>query len=284
MGLKSLLLLLCFGLLHHLTQAINLGIAKGKHVCAPLMGACSSPQAVSERQRGRPCGHTLAAESYTRWRADPGTDPTPEHYRHWSAAHHFTQNEATLKDALPGMARQAYEEMVADARSQGIKPADVPSVMAALLVGTDIYFSSSLKGGNFLLQPYKGKKYVHDAVAEEVKLAIVRCQQAYNGQHNYGLACAEPLALQQFLSNNPTATITGKGKISSYGKLDRDGAEIGIIDPCAILRGEWGCSIFMKELDIEIVGNQKPQPQVPDLPTINPANALPHCFWDPPNS
>jgi len=99
-----------------------------------------------------------------------------------------------------------------------------------------------------------------------------------------GLSCAEPLAVQQFLVNNPTLDITGKGKISSYGKLDRDGTQVGIIDPCGIMRGQWGCTLFMRALGIEVVGSQNPQPNVPNLPTIDPANALPHCFWDPPRS
>jgi len=170
MELKSLFLLLCFGLVQHLTAAVNLGIARGKNTCVPANRACLS--------RGVLCiGGMLTAD---------GIDPTPNRYRHWSAAHHFTQDEATLKAALPGMARQAYEEMIADAQNQGIEPADRPSVMAALLVGTDIYFSSSVKGGPFLLEPWGGGQIVQSGVAEEVALAVVRCQTVYNGEHNYG--------------------------------------------------------------------------------------------------
>lgn len=65
MGLQLLLLLLCFGLVQHLTLAIDLGIARGKHACAPLLGEYGL-SAESERQSGRPCSHKLAAQCYTR--------------------------------------------------------------------------------------------------------------------------------------------------------------------------------------------------------------------------
>jgi len=152
--------------------------------------------------------------------------------------------------------------------------------MAALAVGTDVYFSSSLRGGPFLLTP-GAVKYVEEGVAEEVATAIVRCQESWNEDHRYGLACAEPLAIQQFLINNQQIPITGQAKVSTYGVLNPNNRnQVGIIDPCGVDRfGKWGCQVFIEKLRIERIGNQ---PQVPNLPTIQPAQALPHCFWTSP--
>lgn len=216
-----------------------------------------------------------------RWQSpNRGTDVTDQGYFHWSAAHAFTQDEGTVHDALPSLARQAYEEMIEDAENQGIDSRRVPSTMAALAVGTDVYFSSSLRGGPFLLTPGTPNG-VDTGAAEEVATAIVRCQQSYNSEHRYGLACAEPLAIQQFLVNNQQITIAGQGKVSTYGNLNKDDPEdVGILNPCNVDRaGKWGCQVFIDKLRITRVGNQGDHP---DLPSIQPAKDLPHCFWSNP--
>jgi hypothetical protein len=216
-----------------------------------------------------------------RWQSlTDSTDDTAKRYFHWSAAHSFTQDEATIHDALPSLARQAYEEMIADAQKQGIKPGRVPAAMAALAVGSDVYFSSSLRGGMFLLSPGTPDtpNGVKPEVAEELAAAIVRCQYTYTGEHNFGTNCAEPLAIHQWLVNNQQITVTGQGKISTYGRLAGKGGQMGIRDPCVIGDGDgkWGCHIFLDKLQIGRVGKEG---DFPDLPSIEPAQALPHCLW-----
>lgn len=175
--------------------------------------------------------------------------------------------------------------MMADVKKNNVESDKVPATMAALAVGKDVYFSSSIKGGPFLLTPSrKEPRKVHEATAAEVKRAIIHCQQAYNKEHRFGMACAEPLAVQQYISNNKDTSIEGKAKVSTYGvlKKDKNGQIVneGILDPCSVDNsGQWGCQVFVDKLQITKVGKQNDHP---DLPTFDPKTPIPHCFWDSP--
>ncbi len=185
--------------------------------------------------------------------------------------------------------------MLEDAKDRGI--AQIPSTMAAFAVGSDVYFSSGLIGASFLINPGQVENFVQEGVAEEVALAIIRCQQTYSGDHHYNMRCAEPLAIQQYLVNNQGTSIIGKGKISTYGVLNVDNKSlVGILDPCNVsetrqvprmLRlltqsiqrglGNWGCEVFLNKLQIPKVGNNKDQPGPSSVHTTQPP--LKHCFW-----
>jgi len=167
--------------------------------------------------------------------------------------------------------------MVADAQKRRIGRKRIPAAMAAFAVGSDVYFSSSMRGGMFLMNPGTPNG-VKTAVAEEVAAAIVRCQHTYTEEQRFGMSCAEPFAIHQWLVNNQQIPIVGQGKISTYGRIARkDGPPLGIKDPCSITSdGLWGCQIFLDKLQIAKVGKEEDQP---DLPSIEPAQALPHCLW-----
>jgi hypothetical protein len=169
--------------------------------------------------------------------------------------------------------------MADDAADQGIREQDIPSTMSALAIGSSVYFSSSLRGGPFLLNPATGQ--AEEGVAEEVSLAIFRCQQTSQKTHRFDLSCGEPLAIQQYLVNNKDASVIGKGKVSTYGVLDKeDRSNVGILNPCSVdATGKWGCQVFIDKLQVTRVGEQRDQP---GLPSIEPANELPHCFWSVP--
>lgn len=132
--------------------------------------------------------------------------------------------------------------MRADIAQNGPEEApNQPATMAAMLVGNDVYFSSSLRGRPFLVFPHgTGDGYVQNGVPGEAELAIFRCQQSYseNG-HVYDMKCAEPLTIYQYLVTNPDASIVGRAVISTYGvqnmnKPRDDPTNLAIIDPCAV--------------------------------------------------
>ena len=274
MEFKALLLFLVVSLLS--SHALGtLGIAKGNHG-VPL----------------RILAMTFAYQP---------TDETAAGYFHWSAAVRFSDDEATVIGQLPSLARQGYEEMLADVERLGIAARNVPAVMAALAVTTDnivdVYFSSSLKSRNsFLINPtLDGNDYIQEGVAQEVGTAIFRCQQTYKTEHRFNMQCAEPLAIQQYLVNNKGTSIVGKGKVSTYGLLASDPTNLGIKNPCPVSRlhnnrhitaanasivqiedGQWGCEIFLEKIQVAKVGQAGTNPE---LPSIQPVKSLPHCFW-----
>lgn len=108
------------------------------------------------------------------------------------------------------------------------------------------------------------------AVADEVAAAIVRCQNTYTEEQRFGMSCAEPFAIHQWLVNNQQIPIVGQGNISTYGRITReDGPPLGIKDPRSITNdGLCGCQIFLGKLQIAKVGKEEDQP---DLPSIEPA-------------
>ena len=110
------------------------------------------------------------------------------------------------------------------------------------------------------------------------------------------MQCGEPLAIQQYLVNNPDKSIIGKGKVSTYGVQAGDPTNVAIKDPCAVSKihqpkygaaanaflmqeehGKWGCQIFLDKLSVDKVGKQG---DTPDLPYIQPVMETPHCFLD----
>jgi hypothetical protein len=169
--------------------------------------------------------------------------------------------------------------MIDDTLDQGTRERDIPATMSALAIGSNVYFSSSLRGGMFLLNPKTGE--AEPGVAEEVSLAIFRCQQTAQKTHRFELSCGEPLAIQQYLVNNKDASVIGRGRVSTYGQLDKnDLSNVGILNPCSVdSKGKWGCQVFIDKLQVTRVGEQRDQP---GLPSIEPANELPHCFWSVP--
>lgn len=80
----------------------------------------------------------------------------------WSSVATFeNDNGEIFSDAeLYGLAKQAYEEMEADWKVQETPDSLRPAVMSAMGIGTEIYFSSSIKGGAFVYQKSNRKAEV----------------------------------------------------------------------------------------------------------------------------
>ena len=127
--------------------------------------------------------------------------------------------------------------MVEDFAHVGIPEVYQPATMSALLVDQQVYFSSSLRGAPYLVNPKDVKNYIQEGVANEVHLAIIRSQHQYNSEHRYDMKCGEPLACQQFLIENEGAEIIGKASVATYGVVDRDDkSQTAIMNPCSVSR------------------------------------------------
>lgn len=69
---------------------------------------------------------------------------------HWSSAAKFDEDKSQILTQLPSLAAAAYNEMLESARDDGVRHS---TVMAAFAVGQWVYFSSSLRGDAFLVNP-----------------------------------------------------------------------------------------------------------------------------------
>lgn len=146
----------------------------------------------------------------------------------------FNHDEDAIDQQLTALAKKAYQEMMDDINKKKINSEDIPSTMAALRVGKKVYFSSSLRGQNFLVLPKQVDNYVQPGVSAQVRLAIERCQEAYGGNtHRFEMHCAEPLAIQAFLVNNIGVAMKNQATISTYGAVNKQG-KAGVMGPCYV--------------------------------------------------
>ncbi|KAK6432224.1 hypothetical protein LTR95_011604 [Oleoguttula sp. CCFEE 5521] len=208
-------------------------------------------------------------------------DVTGNRYYHWSSAKHFDATFETVSSQLPALAKQAHEEMTADMDRLAIKGGSRPAAMAALAVGSDVYFSSSLKGPHFILQWKKDVEPspINPKVALELYEGIQHCQHAYESKdHGYTAKCAELLAIQAYLVNNKgAAPLEGRAAVSTYG-LRRD-APIGVKAPCALnTKGQWGCEIPLNHLGIVAIGKEGDDPDKESSVQAQ-GPRLPNCYW-----
>ena len=80
----------------------------------------------------------------------------------WSSVATFEKDNTEIfsNAELYGLAKQAYEDMEADWERQNTPGWLRPAVMSAMGIGTEIYFSSSIKGKNFVYQESNRHKEV----------------------------------------------------------------------------------------------------------------------------
>jgi len=88
----------------------------------------------------------------------------------WSSVATFSQDNTQISNDAEfyGVAMQAYNEMAAAWAAQNIPVQNQPSVMSALGIGNEIYFSSSIKCGDFVYE------YTDQTAA--VTAALTKCQ------------------------------------------------------------------------------------------------------------
>lgn len=130
--------------------------------------------------------------------------------------------------------------MIVDATKDNIGRKNRPATMAAFAVGTNVYFSSALKGGgSFLLEIGEPRdpttpSPITDDAAGVLGQAILRCQNQYGTDHINDVKCAEPLAIQAYLVNNQDSKPFPEleTSISTYG--GKSGRNLQIMDPCQV--------------------------------------------------
>lgn len=216
-------------------------------------------------------------------------DATGEGYFHWSSVAVYEEDTAKLfpedKD-IAAVAKAAYGELINDLneeRDEPLAPTHKPYTIAALAVGKEIYFSTTLQGPAFMYTD-KIRNTVDDHVAEEISFALKRCQsQSYDGVtgHRTGAACGEPLAAQQWCSTNKQLKLSEQNaRVVTWGKYNRDAPddEVGIVDPCEGGIKMWGCAAFLKEVNVEGVRDTLGETD-PGDPSINPTSTRKACFW-----
>ncbi len=83
--------------------------------------------------------------------------------------HVKTSEESVAPTSLPPYLSMKYSSLpLADPHK--------PCTITALAVGKEIYFSTSLRGLRFYVYQKKNRKMASEDVAEEVSLALKRCQ------------------------------------------------------------------------------------------------------------
>lgn len=217
-------------------------------------------------------------------------DVTGEGYFHWSSVAVYSEDTAKLfpedKD-IAAVAKAAYNELMVDLNEERDEPlADTqkPYTIAALAVGKEIYFSTTLIGPAFMYTS-RIRDTVSDAVAEEVSLALKRCQvESYDGNtgHRTGAACGEPLAAQQWCATNKQIKLSDQnGRVVTWGKYGRDEPDddVGILDPCEGGTKAWGCAAFLRKINVKGVRDTLGG-RDPGDPSTDPTSTRKACFWD----
>ncbi|OQO09624.1 hypothetical protein B0A48_05026 [Cryoendolithus antarcticus] len=175
----------------------------------------------------------------------------------------------------------AYDEMVTTFKPGNPGNKRRPATMAALAIGSDVYFSSSLKGKtNFILDTgarKDGTSPVNPPVVEELRLAVLRCQLKYTTDHRYDAKCAETLAIQAYINSNADASTKTQGRITTYS--DVEGPKI--VAPCEADEdptiGQWGCRLLLEDLEITAVGENGKDPG--GIPELEQGTPLKSCIW-----
>lgn len=217
-------------------------------------------------------------------------DETGEGYFHWSSVAVYDKDTGELfpdDKSIAAVAKAAYNELIDDLNEDRDEPlADThkPYTMAALAVGKEIYFSTTLIGPAFMYTD-KIRNTVSDAVAEQVSLALKRCQvQSHDGTtgHRTGAACGEPLAAQQWCATNKHLDLTKQNaRVITWGKYNRDEPDdqVGIVDPCRGGLNAWGCAAFLEQINVKGVEDTLGG-EDPGDPSTNPTSTRKACFWD----
>ena len=216
-------------------------------------------------------------------------DVTDEGYFHWSSVAVYDEDTATLfpdDKAIAAVAKAAYNELIDDLNEDRDEPlADIhkPYTIAALAVGKEIYFSTTLLGPAFMYTD-KIRNTVSDAVADEVSWALKRCQvESHDGTtgHRTGAACGEPLAAQQWCATNIHINLRDQnGRVITWGKYNRNDPddEVGIVNPCEGGRNAWGCAAFLQKIAVKGVRDTL-EGADPGDPSTKPTSTRKACFW-----
>lgn len=217
-------------------------------------------------------------------------DITGEGYFHWSSVAVYDEDTAQLfpdDRALAAVAKAAYQELIDDLNEERDEPlaeTHKPYTMAALAVGKEIYFSTTLIGPAFMYTD-RIRDTVSEAVAEEVSLALKRCQvESHDGVtgHRTGAACGEPLAAQQWCATNKDINLRDQNaRVITWGKYGRNDPEdeVGIVDPCRGGLNAWGCATFIEKVNVrgvrDTLGGEDP-----GEPNVDPTSTRKACFWN----
>jgi hypothetical protein len=189
-------------------------------------------------------------------------------------AHHY-HSKVTYKDVvtdistlddntLSALARDAYLEMVAlypyydppiqpNQKPQNYedgKEARQPSVMTALALGRDIYFSSSIKGGKWWIY----KINAEGSPGAQMTLNILKeCASKTQPSHRTGGSCGEVMAISRWYQDgnlNNDIKDQQNGRIVTWGRLftspDLATDTMNVKAPCGT-PDKWGCSTFVSE-------------------------------------
>ncbi|KAL8902720.1 MAG: hypothetical protein Q9207_004432 [Kuettlingeria erythrocarpa] len=216
-------------------------------------------------------------------------DETGAGYFHWSSVAIYDDDTSKLFDdkGLAAVAKAAYEELVADLdrdRDEPLAPVHKPYNIAAMAAGDEIWFSSTLKGGAFIYTS-RARNTIDENVAEEVSLALQRCQIESHSRagHRTGAACGEPLCAQQYCSTYKDRRLADQNaRMITWGKYSEDAAEddVGIVDPCDGGPGDWGCKTWLPKINVRGIRDFL-NGEDPGKPPKDPSSTRKACFWDP---
>ncbi|KAL8851851.1 MAG: hypothetical protein Q9221_003277 [Calogaya cf. arnoldii] len=182
-------------------------------------------------------------------------------------------------EALAGLAWQAYEEMFSDYRQ--LRDAcgaenmytPMPSLMAVLAIGNDMYFSSQImgtQGGNFIYGEAADVDITNQLNLCQAYLTSEADPRVPNARprHRRGV-CAEIFAVAMYMKHHenqpPRAATSGdqglKARVAVWGNhIDGNRAKTFLIAPCGS-GSNWGCSAFMAYQGFAIVKIPKFAPE-----------------------
>ena len=95
-----------------------------------------------------------------------------------------------------------------------------------------MYFSSTLKGGNFIYVDTRTGQ-INQHVSAQVRGVLEACSTVQMPAHRTGANCGEPLACQTFCCDQPTMTFPCSQAFAvTWGRYSYDSLDAGVLKPC----------------------------------------------------
>ncbi|PGH17919.1 hypothetical protein AJ79_00818 [Helicocarpus griseus UAMH5409] len=169
--------------------------------------------------------------------------------RNWFFSSHlkFKESVDQIEDGvLWQIARDAIDEMTAEAEQYGITRRNIPGAMAILAWGNEIILASSQRPISFSYG-YHGTE-----VLESLKL----CQMVWHEmtgddqEHRRQGMCAEPMAVHLYYSMTETPLQNQRARIGAWTPIRSGGWKQS--DPCGFA-DEWGCALFIADQNLQVI-------------------------------
>ena len=128
--------------------------------------------------------------------------------------------------------------------------------MALTSIGQTVYFSSTLKGGDFIYTNV-ATGLVGTFVSPEISVALDSCKTPKFPAHARGANCGEPLACQMFCRDQANAVFGEDNAFAvTWGRYSQDMDGDGVLKPCEYFNMSiepWDCDKLLRQIQVSFL-------------------------------